>query len=687
MGGDEGRGDSGLSLEMLDPAPVGVVVTRGPEHRLVYTNALFQSLFRDPKGRVSVEESFSRFVRRYYRPRMDHVLATGEALMILAEPEFPSRERPDPERFFTASMSRISFGPGDHGVLAMVIDVTDQVGAAHRIAAIAEERRRLLRRLESLMEISAPVIWVTTRDGYVHERSPNWERVTGQTWEEYRGQGWLRAVHPDDRRATFESWARAVSDVSATWEHVYRLRTAYGGYRHFQLRAVPICEDDRVVEWVGSSTDIEDQWREQRAQRLLDRAAEATAQLRSLEEMLNALAGAIVPEMADGCSVYLVTDLSDGRQGEAPLIVQRLATAAREGLQIPVSHVEERLTGRHAFVRAVRRRRPVRKTFPAGSVPPGVVPDATRPWLRDSGGNGALILPVVVDGTVPAVVVAVTCGNRPPIGEEDARLLDLVFDHTHDALSRAVRFQRTQQVALALQYSLLAEPPRLPGLRIVARYRASPAAAEIGGDWYDSFVLPDGVPVLVIGDVAGHDLNAAVSMSQLRNMLRALAMDRREPPGDVLSRLDTAMESLAGEITATCVVARVEPAGDGYRLDYAVAGHPPPLLVGPGGRGRFLEEGASPLLGLTPGGHRPSGKEPLPPGGTLLLYTDGLVEQPGEHLDRGLERLRLAAERLAARPVDAFCDALLDDLPTSGLDDIAVMALRLPALPRRPRSS
>ncbi|MFG1611428.1 SpoIIE family protein phosphatase [Nonomuraea wenchangensis] len=687
MGADEGRGDSGLSLEMLDPAPVGVVVTRGPEHRLVYTNALFRSLFSDPRGKVTVEESFARFVRRYYRPRMDHVHATGEPIMILAEPELPSGERPTPERFFTASLSRISFGPGDHGVLAMVIDVTEQVGAAHRIAAIAEERRRLLRRLASLMELSAPVVWVTSRDGHVSEPSPNWERVTGQTWEEYRGQGWLRAVHPDDRGATIRSWARAVNDVSGTWEHVYRLRTTDGGYRHFQLCAVPVCEGGRVVEWVGSSTDIEDQWREQRAQRLLDRAAGATTRLRSLEEMLNALAGVIVPEMADGCSVYLVTDLADGSQGEAPLIVRRLATAARPGLETPAPYVEERLPGRHPFVRTVRRRRPLRRTFPAGSPPPGVVPDVSRPWLRDSGGNGALILPVVVDGTVPAVVVAVTCGDRPPIDEEDAELLDRMFDHTHDALSRAIRFQRTQQVALALQYSLLAEPPRLPGLRIVARYRASPAAAEIGGDWYDSFVLPDGVPVLVIGDVAGHDLNAAVAMSQLRNMLRAIAMDRREPPGDVLARLDTAMESLADEITATCVCARVEPAGDGYRLDYAVAGHPPPLLVEPGGRGRFLEGAASPLLGLTPGGRRRSGEEPLPPGGTLLLYTDGLVERPGEHLDRGLERLRLAAERLASRPVDTFCDALLDDLPTTGLDDIAVMALRLPSRARRTRTS
>ncbi|MFD0476063.1 PP2C family protein-serine/threonine phosphatase [Nonomuraea thailandensis] len=301
--------------------------------------------------------------------------------------------------------------------------------------------------------------------------------------------------------------------------------------------------------------------------------------------------------------------------------------------------------------------------------------------MRANDANSALILPVVVDGGVPAVGCAVTCGDRPAIGRDDITLLTRMFDHAHDALSRAIRFQRAQQIALALQYSLLADPPRLPDLRIVARYRASPSAADVGGDWYDSFVLPDGVPALVIGDVSGHDLSAAVAMSQLRNMLRALAMDRREPPGDILTRLNVAMESLSGDVTATCVYARVEELDGGYRLRYASAGHPPPLLVTPDGRGRFLEGGVSPLLGFPDAGPRGSQVEPLPPGSTLLLYTDGLVERPGEHLDEGLGRLRRLAESVAGEPVDRFCDSVVSGLPTSGLDDIAVMALRLPGKP------
>ncbi|MEV4176615.1 SpoIIE family protein phosphatase [Nonomuraea sp. NPDC049709] len=673
------RGNSGLSFEMLDPAPVGVAVTRGPGHRLIYSNVVYRSLVSDPGGGVSVEEAFSESVLPHYLPLFDQVHATGEPVISTAEPAVPIRGRRDlGERFFTFSLSRVVFGPGDHGVLVVVMDVTEQTTAARRMTANAEERHRILRRYESLMRVSADIFWVTSREGYVSEPSPSWERVTGQQWENYRGQGWLGAVHPEDRPATVESWSRAVAQATEMWEHVYRLRTVDGGYRHFQLRAVPICVDGQVVEWVGTSTDVEQQWQEQRRQRLLDRAAAVTTQLHSLEEMLGALADVIVPELGDGCGVYLVTDLTDERHGGAPFVIERLATAARPGLRRLPPYSEEQLPAGNAFVKAVRRRRPLLKRFPAGSPPPAIVPTGTLPWLTANDANSVLVLPVVVDGAVPAVVCVVTCGDRSPISQADISLLNRMFDHAHDALSRAIRFQRAQQIALALQYSLLAEPPRLPGLQIVARYRASPAAAEVGGDWYDSFVLPDGVPVLVIGDVAGHDLSAAVAMSQLRNMLRALAMDRCEPPGEILTRLNIAMESLSDDVTATCVYARVEASDGGYRLRYAAAGHPPPLLVTAEGRGRFLEGAVSPLLGLPHHGTRVSQVEPLPPGSTLLLYTDGLVERPGEHLDRGLERLRSLAESVADEPADRFCDTVVSGLPTSGLDDIAVIALRLP---------
>ncbi|NJP95633.1 SpoIIE family protein phosphatase [Nonomuraea sp. FMUSA5-5] len=678
MGRARNGGRCGLAFEVLDPAPVGVAVTSGSDHRLLYTNAMYRAQFGERPMGLPLEKAFAEFVQKRYGKLFDQVYATGEPMVLDADPVRLGGE----ERFFTSSLSRVSLGPGEHGVLVVTTEVTEQINATREFRAIADERSRILRRYESLMRVSAEIIWVAGPEGEVIEPSPSWRRVTGQPWEEFRGHGWQRMLHPDDRAPTMEAWWRAVRGGADVWEQVYRLRTADGCYRHFRAQAVPIRENGRIVEWVGTCTDIEQQWRDRRRQQILDRANAATADLTSLPEMLGALADVIVPELADGCGVHLITDLTSIRQAGVPFVVERLATAARSGLRRLPPYSEEHLPADNALVRAVRQRRPLLKIFPKGVPPDNLAPAEFQAWLEANEANSLLTLPVVVDGAVPAVVSAVTCGDRAPIGWDDIEVLGEIFDHAHDALSNAIRFQRAQQVALALQHSLLAEPPRLPDLEITARYQASPSAAEVGGDWYDSFVLPDGVTVVAIGDVAGHDLGAAVVMSQLRNMLRALAMDRCEPPGEILTRLNLAMESLAEEVTATCVLARVEKAdGGGHRLHYAVAGHPPPLLVSADGESSFLDGATSPLLGFRHEGMCASEVRPLPPGSTFLLYTDGLVERAGEHLDRGLERLRRLAGTLAAEPIDAFCDNLLSGLPTTGLDDIAVIALRLPPAP------
>lgn len=179
--------------------------------------------------------------------------------------------------------------------------------------------------------------------------------------------------------------------------------------------------------------------------------------------------------------------------------------------------------------------------------------------------------------------------------------------------------------------------------------------------------------------MAGHDLAAAVCMSQVRNMLRALAVDRDESPGDVLRRLTRALETLNGESTATCVLTRLERDDEGvWRLTYSVAGHPPPLLVTGEGEGRFLQDAGNPLLGLYHDQPWISAAQPLPPHSTLLLYTDGLVERRGEDLGDGLERLRRCAEPLAREPLGRFCDELLTGMPVTGEDDVAMIALRVP---------
>ncbi|MFE1782549.1 SpoIIE family protein phosphatase [Streptomyces sp. NPDC059506] len=686
MGRTDGSASSGLALEVFDPAPVAVAAVLGPLHLLAYTNADYRKVFGARPLGVPLREAFSDLETREYFSLFDRVFAEREGVRVEEAPVVLARADGTSERhFFTFSLSPLTTRTGEDGVLVVAVETTRQTAAAERIRVLSEERRRALQRYRSLVTAGAQVVWVSDADGRFVEPSPGWQRVTGQTWEEYRGDGWTEAIHPQDREAARRAQAEALERLPDVFRWTYRLRTADGGYRHFAVRAVPIRENGAVAEWVGTCTDVEEQWRRDRREEILARAAAAVTETMRVQDAFAALGRVIVPDLADECAVYLALEPGDPPP-DRPVLVERVAAVARDGLppELPPRRTE-RFPPDSAPARAVRERRPVRAAFPPGAVPPGTAPRGSVPWLTAASAHGMALLPVVVDGVVTALVSTAVCGDRDPLGEEDVELMLAVLERAHGAVSGALRLQRAQRVALALQRSLLTEPPRVPGVEIAARYLPSPAAAEVGGDWYDSFVLPCGDPVLIIGDVTGHDVEAAVTMGRLRNMLRALAVDRREElPGEVLRRLDLALRAMApGETTATCTLARVERSPDGgRRLVHSAAGHPPPLLVTGDGNARLLAAAHGPLLGVLPDVPRGSSVDPLPPGSTLLLYTDGLVERPGEDIDEGLARLLRHAAGLAREPVEAFCDELLVAADPTGHDDIAVIALRLPEGPR-----
>jgi serine phosphatase RsbU (regulator of sigma subunit) len=215
---------------------------------------------------------------------------------------------------------------------------------------------------------------------------------------------------------------------------------------------------------------------------------------------------------------------------------------------------------------------------------------------------------------------------------------------------------------------------------MIARYLPAPDASQVGGDWYDAFRLPDGSTALAIGDVVGHDLEAAAGMAQVRNMLRAYAWSRQEPPSRIVERLDEAVTHITNVPMATMIFAHIEEADDGHwEVSWTNAGHPPPLLITRDGLTRYLTDGHGILLGTGAREARPDATAALPPGSTLLLYTDGLIEAPGHSLDEGLNRLRQHAAALAHRPLPSFTDQLLSRVrPTDNDDDVALLALRTP---------
>jgi sigma-B regulation protein RsbU (phosphoserine phosphatase) len=281
-------------------------------------------------------------------------------------------------------------------------------------------------------------------------------------------------------------------------------------------------------------------------------------------------------------------------------------------------------------------------------------------------GQSFRLLGMVVSGAI--AVLACTLRLR-----REAALAEL---NAEAATSRAA-----VQLAASLQRSLLTEPPVVPGLQVAVRYLPAMEHAQVGGDWYDAFRLADGATMLVIGDVAGHDVAAAATMAQARGVLRGIASTVEGPPAAVLSAMDRALLQLDVGTLITLVAASVcpEPDGGGTRFTWANAGHPPPVLTRADGTVEVLRRRTDLLLGISPKAPRTDHTVQLSPGDTVLLYTDGLVERRGSTLDEGTGWLVEALAPLAGRPLEQMCDALLEGMAGAVPDDVAVLAVRVRA--------
>ena len=300
------------------------------------------------------------------------------------------------------------------------------------------------------------------------------------------------------------------------------------------------------------------------------------------------------------------------------------------------------------------------------------------PMLGAAAPRALMASPLTVKGRMAGVVEIASRRERRFTPQEES-LLVLMADRAGLAIEHGRAYEREVGTVEMLQRSLLPEElPKLPGLSIAARYETGGPGVHVGGDWYDAIPLDDGRVGLAMGDVVGHGLGAAALMGQLRLAARAYALEGH-PPAAVLDRLDTLVGSLPGAQMATLLYLVVEP--DLTTVRFASAGHVPPLVIGPDADARFLEGSPNPPLGVfDSSGHRELTVE-LEPGSTVVLYTDGLVEERGVSIDEGLDALRLAAQH-RTHPED-LCDHLVDSMlaihPAN--DDIAVLAVQ--ALPAR----
>ncbi|MFI2346801.1 SpoIIE family protein phosphatase [Streptomyces sp. NPDC019443] len=320
------------------------------------------------------------------------------------------------------------------------------------------------------------------------------------------------------------------------------------------------------------------------------------------------------------------------------------------------------------------------------------------------GEDGTLVqstfaVPMVAHDTVVGLVQFSRTKGSEPFGERDRALAVELAARAAVCIDNARLYRREHERALILQRSLLPPgDPEAAGLDIACRYLPGNTATEVGGDWFDVIELPGHRTALVVGDVMGRGLRAAVAMGELRTAVRTLALLDLEP-AEVLSALDeiarglgspsgaqqasrVAHKSREADLSevylATCVYAVYDPVT--RRCTFANAGHLPPVLVEPG------EEAL--LLDVPPGMPLGVGGEPfeeveveLPEGALLALYTDGLVESRDHPLDEGLRAFRTALTD-PVRPLEDVCDHVLNTLDTRhGEDDIALLMARIQGLP------
>jgi serine phosphatase RsbU (regulator of sigma subunit) len=229
-------------------------------------------------------------------------------------------------------------------------------------------------------------------------------------------------------------------------------------------------------------------------------------------------------------------------------------------------------------------------------------------------------------------------------------------------------------IAQTLQHALLpAVLPTLPGLESSARYEAGERGMEIGGDWYDLIALEDERLLLVVGDVSGRGLRAATTMASLRFAIQAYAA-QGDPPEVILTKLSKLVSVAEDGQLATVLCVLVDRRAKA--LTVTTAGHLPPLLLDAGGNAHYIECPSGLPIGVDREARYVSRTVPTPSAGTLLAFTDGLVERRGESLDEGLERLRLAAAAHHAGLADLLSTLVVDLHHGPSEDDTAIVGLR-----------
>jgi PAS domain S-box-containing protein len=433
----------------------------------------------------------------------------------------------------------------------------------------------------------------------------------------------------------------------------------------------------RAATAIDNAMLYDEQRRTARRMRFIAAASEALATSLDLDETLSTLKRLPVPEFADWTMLNLVDENGVVETGTAYHRDPRLQGAADEYARHSrpdpsARHGRGRViaTGRSEVKEHIDAEHSARVIAETGAVP------AIGSTMLALGYTASITVPILIDGRVRGVLAALRSDPDARYSEDDLPIFEDLARRAASAIANAESYMRESRASQIFQRAFLPTSlPNVPGVAFNAIYAPGEAEAQIGGDWYDAFPLPDGRIVVSIGDVTGRGLQAAVIMAKMRQSLETLTYFERDP-ARLLEAADVTLRRIDGDAIVTALVGVLDPARGTF--SYATAGHPPPILATPDGDMVKLPGRGLPL-GLRGDFETPTTTVRLPDGALIVLFTDGLIEATHDILEgeRRLDAALLDPQIVGADdPARAIQRRVLFD---GSPDDVAILTFRYAA--------
>ncbi|WP_225830230.1 SpoIIE family protein phosphatase [Streptomyces sp. NK08204] len=520
--------------------------------------------------------------------------------------------------------------------------------------------------------------------------------VVGLPEERVRGLRFAEISGGQQSEELERSMLRVLATGRALGDHTFTRGCGEDPADVWLVRMAPVKDaEGRVLGVSLVAHDITDSYRARQRLQLLNEASVRIGSTLDVTRTAQELADVCVPVLADFVTIDLLDPQEDG--SEPPARVTAPVRLRRAAHQSVLPGVPEAVTqpGRletypdfSPQADSLTAGRTITTSSAAEDMGQWVAWNTSRAQMvRGFGIHSSMSVPIQARGLTLGVAVLTRHRCPDPFTADDVLLAEEITARAAVSIDNARRYSRERETALALQRSLLPRSlPRTAALEAASRYLPA-ASAGVGGDWFDVIPLSGMRVAMVVGDVVGHGIQASASMGRLRTAVRTLA-DIDLAPDELLTHLDDLVLRLSeesggdestGVVGATCLYAVYDPVS--RRCTLARAGHPPPVLLRPGGRPDRLDLPAGPPLGL---GGLPfeSAEVELPEGTVLALYTDGLVHSREQDPDTSRELLHQALGRYTGS-LDETCDRILHALlpPDGAPDDVALLLARTQGLP------